>query len=127
MRKWIAVLAFLIMAPLIHKPVQAQTHAAVLTWGASVAGTCSGTPTLTYNVFRGTTAGGEAATPINSTGLNSLTYSDTTVVLGTTYFYRVQATEVCGNFTLPSVFSNEVTAVFPSTPTAPTLQAPVVN
>lgn len=123
MKKLLAVLALIVASAGM---AQAQ-HSATLTWGASTPGTCAGTPTLAYNVFRGTTAGGEGTTPLNATPLTVLTFSDTTVALGTTYFYKVQATEVCGNFTLLSAFSNEVTAIFPSAPTAPVLQPPVTN
>lgn len=45
---------------------------------------------LTYNVYRGTTAGGEDATPLAS-GLTSATFSDTTALAGTTYYYTVTA------------------------------------
>lgn len=75
------------------------------------------TPTMAYNVLRGTSPGGESATPINSAPLTVLTYTDTGVSLGTTYYYKVQGVETCGAFTLP-VNSSEVSAVFPSVPTA---------
>ena len=123
MKKLLAVLALIVASAGM---AQAQ-HSATLTWGASTPGTCAGTPTLAYNVFRGTTAGGEGTTPLNATPLTVLTFSDTTVVMGTTYFYKVQGVETCGTFVLTSAMSNEVSAVFPGNPTAPVLQAPVTN
>jgi hypothetical protein len=48
-----------------------------------------------YNVFRGTSPGGESATPVAS-GLTSVTYADTSVVAGTQYYYEVSAANVAG-------------------------------
>jgi hypothetical protein len=73
--------------------VRAQvTHQVVLSWTASVLS--PGAPPVTqYNILRGSTAGGEGATPIG----NSVTtnYTDTTVVGGSTYFYAVTAQNQC--------------------------------
>jgi hypothetical protein len=44
----------------------------------------------TYSVYRGTTAGGENATAV-ATGLTSVSYTDSSVSLGQTYFYQVTA------------------------------------
>ncbi|MFL5241324.1 MAG: fibronectin type III domain-containing protein [Gemmataceae bacterium] len=48
------------------------------------------TGAVSYNVYRGTTAGGEAATAIK-TGLTTSNYSDAGVTNGTTYYYVVTA------------------------------------
>lgn len=82
---------------------------------------------MTYNVFRGTTAGAEGAQPINAAPIASLTFTDSTVAMGNTYFYVVQGVETCGTFVLTSAKSNEVSATFPTNPSAPTLQTPVLN
>ncbi len=50
-----------------------------LSWTAPL-----GATDMTYNVYRGTTAGGEAATPV-ATGLTSTSFTDTSVTVGTTY------------------------------------------
>ena len=50
---------------------------------------------LTYNVYRGTTAGEESPTPIAS-GLSSTDFIDTDVVPGMTYFYTATATDTGG-------------------------------
>lgn len=73
-----------------------------LAWTAAT-GTVTG-----YNVFRGTAAGGESSTPINTTPLSSSTtsYHDTSVTTGTTYFYVVQAINNTGS----SPVSNEANA-----------------
>lgn len=47
----------------------------------------------TYNVYRGTTPGGESATPI-VTGLTTLYYNDTALTNGTTYYYKIAAVAV---------------------------------
>ncbi len=61
-----------------------------------------------YNVYRGTTAGGESATPLNPTPLSATTtsYIDTTVVPGNTYYYIVRAI----NGPATSANSDEATA-----------------
>ena len=77
------------------------THAAILTWNAS-------TSTVTgYNVYRGTTSGGPYS--IRAT-LNSLTFTDTTGIPGTTYFWVVTALDNAQE----SVYSNEVSGTIPS-------------
>ncbi|HEX4143209.1 MAG TPA: choice-of-anchor Q domain-containing protein [Pirellulales bacterium] len=65
-----------------------------LTWTGS-AGTITG-----YNIYRGTTSGGELTTPINSTPLSptatsftDTTFTDTTALPSTTYFYVVLAVD----------------------------------
>jgi len=63
------------------------------------------TGTITYNVFRGTASGGENTTPIIS-GLTALTYTNTGLANGTTYYYYVEA--VSG--TASSTPSNEISA-----------------
>jgi fibronectin type 3 domain-containing protein len=49
----------------------------------------------TFSVYRGTAAGGEAATPL-ATGLTAPTYTDTALAYGTTYYYVVTATDLGG-------------------------------
>jgi ribosomal protein S8E len=64
----------------------AGTHDAILSWAAST------TPGVVgYNVYRGTTSGGESATPLNSSPINGTTYTDATVQAGQTYYYVTRA------------------------------------
>jgi titin len=77
-----------------------------------------GVPVTYYLVYRGTTAGGEASTPIsNQTGT---TFTDSGVVVGTPYYYKIRA----GNQFGQSGNSAEVFAMATSqaanTPAAPT-------
>jgi fibronectin type 3 domain-containing protein len=80
-----------------------------LHWNASSGAT-------SYKVFRGTTAGGEEATPI-ATNITSTTYVDAGLTNGTTFFYRVAAV----NSHDTSGASNEVSATPAVAPAAPTL------
>jgi len=84
-----------------------------LTWLASSSD--GGSPITHYKIYRGTTSGGE--TPQPPIG-NVLTYSDTSVTNGVTYYYYVTAVNVNGE----SGSSNEASATpvaGPSVPDAP--------
>lgn len=61
-----------------------------LTWSAS-----TGTAPITYSVYRGTTSGGEGSAPIAS-GLTATSYTDKGLANGTTYYYKVSATNPAG-------------------------------
>ncbi len=77
-----------------------------LTWTASSGAT-------SYNVYRGTSAGGESTTAI-ATGITSATYTDSSVANGMTYYYKVAAVNSSGT----SAYSNEASAT-PNAPIAP--------
>jgi fibronectin type 3 domain-containing protein len=80
-----------------------------LNWGV-VSGATS------YNIYRGTTAGGESTTPI-ATGITAATYNDTGLTNGTTYYYKVAGVNGGGT----SGLSNEASAKpEPTLPIAPT-------
>ena len=70
----------------------------VLSWTASSGAT-------SYNVYRGTTAGGENGTAI-ATGIATTSYTNTGLTNGTTYYYKVNAVNGGGT----SGYSNEVNA-----------------
>jgi hypothetical protein len=72
-----------------------------LTWDPSTSGVVG------YNVYRATTSGGYT-TPLSSVGADAISFTDTTVVSGTTYYYVVTAVAP-GN--IESARSNEVAAV----------------
>jgi hypothetical protein len=86
-----------------------------LSWNAS-------TGAVTYNVYRGTSSGGEGSTPI-ATGITATSYTDTTVTNGTTYYYKVAAVNTGGT----SGYSNEASAmphvVPPAAPASPSAEA----
>ncbi|MGO8670935.1 MAG: malectin domain-containing carbohydrate-binding protein, partial [Capsulimonadaceae bacterium] len=68
-----------------------------------------------YNVYRGTTSGGESATAIAS-GTTTTSYTDTTVTNGTAYYYEVASINASGT----SARSNEATATPGTAPSPPT-------
>jgi hypothetical protein len=81
-----------------------------LTWTAP-------TGAATYNVYRGTSAGGEGASPI-ATGLTSPNFTDSPTTYNTTYYYQVTAVDAGGE----SVKSNESSAFFAAPPTVFSVQ-----
>jgi hypothetical protein len=86
-------------------PPPAASHSVQLNWNASTS------QVIGYRVYRREVSGGSFA-PLNGTALNALTYTDTSVSLGTTYYYVVTAVDASGN---ESAYSNETTAAIPAT------------
>jgi len=80
------------------------THSVLLQWTAST------TAGVTYNVFRGTTMGGEGTNPINLSPVSTTSYTDTNVTSGLSYFYTVKAVDSGGS----SAPSNEAQANIPT-------------
>jgi fibronectin type 3 domain-containing protein len=74
-----------------------------LNWVASTS-TVSG-----YNVYRSTT-NGSGYSKLNSSLIPAVTYTDTSVQSGTTYYYVVTAVDSSGD---ESTDSNQATAVIP--------------
>jgi hypothetical protein len=99
-------------------------HSVTLTFTASTsASSCTAPCSFGYNVFRGTAAGAESTTPLNSSPITSTTFTDSTITLGSspvTYFYIVEAVETASGVTVASSPSNEASATFPGIPSAPT-------
>jgi HYDIN/CFA65/VesB-like, Ig-like domain/Cep192 domain 4/Abnormal spindle-like microcephaly-assoc'd, ASPM-SPD-2-Hydin len=83
--------------------VQAANHSVALNWTASTS-TVSG-----YNVYRSTT-NGSGYSKINGSLVSGVSYSDTAVQNGTTYYYVTTAVDSSGN---ESTDSNQATAVIP--------------
>ena len=78
-------------------PRPASTTQINFSWTAS-GGTVNG-----YNVYRGTTPGGESSSPLNGGTLVTTTaYSDTTAAAGTTYYYTVKAVNASGSARPPT-------------------------
>jgi len=78
-------------------------HTVSLSWIASTS-SVSG-----YNVYRSTTSG-SGYVKINSSLVSVLTYTDSNVTNGTTYYYVTTAVDSTGT---ESAFSNQATAVIP--------------
>lgn len=66
---------------------------ATLSWSAPTSN--GGAAVTGYDVFRGTTSGGESATPI-AKNVSGTTFTDTGLTNGTTYFYTVEAINAVG-------------------------------
>jgi hypothetical protein len=81
-------------------------HSASLNWTASTSSNVVG-----YNVYRATQSGGPY-TKLTSSPVAGTSYADVTVQGGQTYYYVTTAIDSGGN---ESVYSNEATAVVPST------------
>jgi hypothetical protein len=78
-------------------------HSVTMTWTASTS------TVVGYNVYRGTTSGGPYV-KINSSLITTLTYTDTTVQSGTTYYYVATSVDSSGDESVDSV---EVSAPIP--------------
>jgi hypothetical protein len=82
-------------------------HDIILSWTASATSGIAG-----YNIFRGTTSGGESTTPMNSLPIAGTTYVDENVLAGQTYYYIVTALGSSG--TAQSGASAEASATVPT-------------
>lgn len=103
-------------------PTPGSPHVCV-TWNASVT-----PPVVTgYNVYRATTSGAENfAIPLNTVLIPStqLFFYDTTVAVGTTYFYKAVAVGTGGVLSTPTA---EVSAQVPVPPNSPTTPAVAID
>jgi fibronectin type 3 domain-containing protein len=79
-------------------------HSVLLNWTASPSAGVTG-----YNVYRTTTSGSGYA-KINSSAVAGLTYTDTTVVNGLTYYYVTTSLDGSGD---ESTYSMEIQMVIP--------------
>lgn len=84
-------------------------HDVTLAWQpGNCSSGCDTNPVISYKVYRGTTNNG----PYSSIGNPvDLTFTDTIVTVGVTYYYVVTAVDNQG---VESVFSNQATAVIPT-------------
>lgn len=96
-------------------PPAAPTNLMATAGNASVSLSWTGsTGATSYNVYRGTSSGGESTTPI-ATFVTQASYTDSTATNGTTYYYEVAAINSAGT----SGMSNEASAK-PQAPVNPT-------
>jgi trimeric autotransporter adhesin len=94
----------------------------ILSWAAPASD--GGSPVTGYNIYQGTSAGGESTTPDNSSPVSGTSYTATGLTNGTTYYFVVTAVNAAGE----GPQSNEVSATpalipqtitFTSTPPSP--------
>jgi hypothetical protein len=81
----------------------AVSHSVSLSWNASTS------VVVGYNIYRGGVSGGPYAL-LNTTTDSALSYTDSSVVSGQTYYYVVTAVDAAG---VESVVSNEVQVIIP--------------
>jgi fibronectin type 3 domain-containing protein len=82
-------------------------------------------PPAGYNVYRSTTTGTQNfSIPLNSSPTSNLFFLDTTVTIGTTYFYKVTAVGIGGVLSAPTP---EVSAQIPMPPNPPTLPVAAID
>ena len=79
------------------------SHSVALNWGAS------GSSVAGYNVYRSTVSGSSYA-KVNGSVLGGVSYADSSVQSGRTYYYVATAVDAGGN---ESTYSNEVSAIVP--------------
>jgi fibronectin type 3 domain-containing protein len=87
----------------------------VLSWSAPASD--GGAAITGYNIYRGTTPGGESATPV-ATGVNLTSFTDTGVTNGTTYYYTVAAVNAVG-ISAPSSEASATPKAAATVPSAP--------
>lgn len=116
---WLLLFSVLLGWPFSTGRAQTNKHSVTLNWNAS------STPGVSYNIYRGTAAGGPYS-KLDSAPISGgiLTYTDTTGTGGIKYFYVATAIDASGS---ESAFSNEVSATFLGAPSAPTGLAAVSN
>ena len=85
-----------------------------LSWTAPLS--TSGSAPTGYNIFVGTSSGGESSNPVNSSLITGTSYSVTGLTNGTTYYFTVEAVNSVGS----SPASSEVSG----TPSAPVSTSP---
>lgn len=102
--------------------VNPADHTVTVNWAASTsAAGCVAPCSLGYNIYKGTVAGAESATPLNAAVLSVLMFTDTIVITSNpqTLFYYVKAVETSDGITIMSDPSIEVSATFPGKPLPP--------
>jgi fibronectin type 3 domain-containing protein len=86
-----------------------------LSWSAPASN--GGAAVTGYDVYRGTSAGGESATPV-ATNVTGTSFTDTGLVNGTTYYYTVAAVNAAGTSPQSGEASATPRATAPSAPLA---------
>lgn len=103
-------------APVVKSATAIGQRSVTLGWTEATAGI------TTFNIYRGVAPNGEGLIPYASVTGSQLSYVDSTVNNGTTYYYFITA--VLGVESLPS---SEVKAVVPTAPASPSGVTAVVQ
>jgi hypothetical protein len=94
-----------ISIPVSGTGVAPASHSVTLSWVPSTSSDVVG-----YQILRGTQSGGPY-TQLNAASITAITYTDTTVQAGQTYFYVIVAVDAAGQTSTPS---NEASVTIPS-------------
>ena len=97
-------------AELVAVPGNGQV---TLSWAAPVSD--GGSPVSGYNVYQGTSLGGETGTPVNGPPVTATSYTVTGLVNGTTYYFKVTAINGVGEG--PGAETKAVPVTVPDAPT----------
>jgi hypothetical protein len=103
--------------PVVIPPAPTALGASAVGTQINLGWTAPNGPVSTYNIYRGTSAGGEGMTPYR-TGITTTSFSDTGLTPGNTYYYKVSAVNSAGEGAL----SNEANA---TVSTSTTVQVPI--
>jgi hypothetical protein len=124
-------LAFTLTAAALFSGSAFAQHSVTLTWTPPAAQ--AGVVISAYNVYRCDIPGCEqlGVNHFPGTSATATNFTDSTVVAGKTYYYKVSAwCGSCGPGGVDGLFSNEVKAVIPAavmTPGPPTVTTVVIN
>lgn len=115
MKRLLTILTLILTTLVLGCVAYANTpgsHSVSLTW------VDADTSVVSYNIYKGTATGVCSGTPTPyATGVTAKSYTDASVVAGTTYFYAVSALNGQGG---ESACSAEAQAAVPNSPTTPT-------
>ncbi len=96
--------------------ITASPHATLKKVTIAITAPASGPAPTSYNIYRGTSSGGQGTTPI-ATGVTALSWEDTTILPAgpNTYYYKVSGVNASGEGLLSA--EKVATGVVPPTPT----------
>jgi fibronectin type 3 domain-containing protein len=103
--------------PVVIPPAPTALGASAVGTQINLGWTAPSGPVSSYNIYRGTSAGGEGMTPYRN-GITTTSFSDTGLTPGNTYYYEVSAVNSAGEGAL----SNEAHA---TASTSTTVQVPI--
>jgi fibronectin type 3 domain-containing protein len=113
MKKLLTLAFFLLTASCSQRLVFGQGPKVTLTWTQSTSAGITGN-----NVYRGTVSGGPYALLTATPLAPATTYTDTTALSLTTYYYVITA--LGGTPIVESAYSNQASATVPAHPSPPT-------